>query len=292
MMWFKLTNLQFNEPLSALEFLTIFSLGKHKQKEVFSKQWMKINDQVASFDSVVHTRDKIEIYFDEHNETKPGIHNPNIIYSDDFVLVVNKDAKKIIYDLDNQENETVDMQVSHYFKNLGRDAKVRHLHRLDTDTTGVLLYAMNPLAHSYFSEIWQSKVQKEYIAIVEGSLKKKQGTISLNIGADRHRNNHYVTTKSGKAAITHYQVLKEGNGVSLVKIQLETGRTHQIRVHFLAIGHPLVGDQLYESNIPENRILLHSSKITYIDPITGKQIEIQSDIPVDMKAFLKKRGLI
>ncbi|MGD9909007.1 MAG: RluA family pseudouridine synthase [Candidatus Izemoplasmatales bacterium] len=291
-MWFKLSKLQLNQPITASSFLTNFSLGKHKQKEIFSSQHMKINNQVASFDTIISSQDNIEIYFDEHNETKPGLHAPQIIYSDDFVLAVNKDAKKIIYDLDNPNNETVDMQVSRYFMNQDRDALVRHLHRLDTDTTGVLLYAMNPLAHSYFSAIWQDQVQKEYIAIVEGSLKNKQGKISLNIGANRHRNNHYVTTKSGKPAITHYQVLKEGNGVSLVKIKLETGRTHQIRVHFLAIGHPLVGDQLYESNIQEKRVLLHSSTITYPDPITGKQIEIHSDIPEDMKAFLRKRGLI
>lgn len=291
-MWHKLKNLHFNEPISASLFLTNFLLGKNKQKEIFTKNWMKINGEVATIDTVFTSKDTIEIFFDEHNDTEPGKTLPSIIREDDFVLAVNKDPKKIIYDLNNTGNETVDMQVSRYFKNKEIDAKVRHLHRLDTDTTGVLLYAMNPLAHSYFSEIWQDKVQKEYIAIVEGSLKKKQGTISLNIGADRHRNNHYVTTKSGKEAVTHYQVIKEGNGISLVKIQLETGRTHQIRVHFLAIGHPLVGDQLYESNIQAERVLLHSSKITYPDPVRKKTVEIQSDIPEDMQAFLKKRGLL
>jgi len=282
---------QLNQSLSASDFLSRFFYSSKKRNDLFQKKLILRNEEGVLPSTILNASDSIFVDFQEENTILPGSSIPIILYEDDFFLAIKKKPGQIVYDLDHPNVETCDKEVSRYYREIGYKNQVRHLHRLDKDTSGILLYAKNPLSHAYLSESWISSVSKEYLCIIEGKLPKKKDTISLPIGKNRHKNNEYIVSPTGKEAITNVEVLREGEGVSLVKIQLETGRTHQIRVHLSHLGHPLVGDATYKSNLPANRVMLHASKITFTHPLSQKTVTISSSMNEDMKSFLKKRGI-
>ena len=184
-------------------------------------------------------------------------------------------------------NNSLSNGIKYYFESIGLNRKIRPVNRLDRDTTGIVIFAKNEYIQECLIKQMENKnFYKEYIAVLEGLLNEPKGTIAAPISRKAGSIIERCINENGAKAISHYEVIdvNEKNNLSLVKFVLETGRTHQIRLHSKYIGHPIIGDTLYNH---ESRLIsrqaLHCHKISFIHPVTKKQIELISPITKDMK---------
>lgn len=209
----------------------------------------------------------------------------DIIYEDEHILAVNKPANMPIHPSVNNHENTLANAVSWYFKEQGIPFVFRCVNRLDRDTTGLVLLAKHALSGCILSEMVKKRILKrEYIAACEGTI-TESGTIRLPIGRlPGSAIMRCVDANHGDTAITHYSPLAWENHMTLVRITLETGRTHQIRIHMAAIGHPLPGDYLYNPDYEKiKRQPLHSRALHFPHPITGNMLHLEAPVPEDMK---------
>lgn len=244
---------------------------------------------------------QVDLEVVESDEIVPQPGQLDILYEDDAFLAVNKPADLVVHPCSYHPDNTLANYVKYYLNN---SKKIRPINRIDRNTTGIVLFAKNEYIQESFKNL-QVKPQKDYIAIVYGTFDKKNGTISLPIA--RKPNSlieREVNFESGKEAVTKYEVLAEKNienvgYISIVKLSLETGRTHQIRVHMSYLGHNLLGDDLYGSGEKDtimrefyedfsmNRQALHAYRLCFEHPITRKNIEIIAPLPNDMRKIVK-----
>lgn len=249
---------------------------------------IKLDGKKIKLNKSLYKDDVITVDFldeeDDYTKVKMDI---DIIYEDDDLLIINKKPFIVVHPTKRHQDDTIANGISYYFFENQLKRKVRFVNRLDMNTTGVLMIAKNPYAHNLISqEMRKNKVKKIYLAVLEGVLSIKEGTIDQNIGRIGDNIKREVH-ESGKSCITHYKVLQENNELSLVEISLETGRTHQIRVHFDFLGTPVLGDNLYgKSSIQINRQALHCLSIEITHPRTKKQIKFKAELPDDMKSLL------
>ena len=202
-----------------------------------------------------------------------------VCYEDKDVLVLNKPAFLPVHESLNHRGDTLSNFVSYY---LDEDTAFRAVFRLDRDTSGLILIAKHELAASKLA----GRIKKDYYAVVQGEI-KEGGTINLPIARCGESIIKRGVFENGEKAITHYEPISVKNSDTLLKINLETGRTHQIRVHFSHIGHPLLGDELYGGSCELiNRQALHCKTIYFTHPITDKEIRIESDFPADIKKLI------
>lgn len=273
------------------DFLSSFYLSNDKIKYLLNNQCCFVNG-VISKDVILKTGDElcIDTGFYDVNEVLPVDTKIDILYEDEYLLIVNKLPKCIIYPDDKNTDNTMANYISNYYLKNDLDYKVRHVHRLDYDTTGILVYAKDIITHAALSKMIElGTFVRKYLAITEGKFDKKIGQVKASIGKHRHQNNTMIVSKTGKTAITNYEVVDYQNNKSLVLLKLETGRTHQIRVHMSYIGHPLIGDSKYGSIINDERVLLHSYIVDFIHPMTNKKMHITSDMPNDFKKHLANK---
>ena len=274
--------------ISLKEYLNSYFISKSKIYTLFLEKRIFINRNLAKENSNLKKDDILEI--NENQEIDYAIDDIpiDIAYEDDYLLIINKPKGIIIHDDDKNKHNTLSNRVANYYAKNNLNINVRFAHRLDFDTTGLIIYAKDSLSFSYLNHyIENHELKRYYLALVEGNFNNTKGKIIKNIGRDRHNNNKYLISKSGKEAITNYEVIKQYEGYSLVKLLLETGRTHQIRVHMAYIGHPLLGDELYgKKSKLINRCALHSYKLDFIHPVTRKNIVIEASIPEDMEGVL------
>lgn len=212
----------------------------------------------------------------------------DIIYEDDWFLVVNKQPGIAVHPSSLHYSDSLSNGIKFYFDKIGLKKKIRVVNRLDYNTSGIVVFAKCEYIHEQFSkQMMQHIFQKEYLCIINGFLDNSCGIIDLPIGRKQGSIIERCIDKNGQKSITHYEVLKTFSDYSLVKCILETGRTHQIRVHFSAIGHPLLGDTLYgTASDLINRQALHSNKIDLIHPITKEHLSFESLLPNDMKKLV------
>lgn len=219
-----------------------------------------------------------------------------IVYEDNYLAVVNKPRGMVVHPAPGNYNGTMVNALLYKLDSLSSiNGVIRPgiVHRIDKDTTGLLVVAKDDYTHQHLSNnIKEHKTERIYIALVHGNVKNNKGTIDLPIGRDeRDRKKMAVSQKNSKEAITHFEVITRFNKYSLLKLQLETGRTHQIRVHLAHIGFPVVGDDLYGRKNNEFDIhgqLLHAKKLAFIHPKYEKLMEFEVDLPEDFKKILKK----
>jgi 23S rRNA pseudouridine1911/1915/1917 synthase len=210
-----------------------------------------------------------------------------VLYEDDFCLVVNKPAFVPVHPPREGEGGSLANLVAGYYEATGQRVRVRHIHRLDAETTGAVLYAKNEWAQLSLDEQMRSKtVRRQYAAIVRGVPEPESGTIDAPIGRDRHHGGRRRVSPSGKRAVTHYETAEKWETVpaSLVRLRLDTGRTHQIRVHLQHIGHPLIGDLLYggDSHPLIDRQALHGERLEFLHPFDREPVSVTAPWPSDM----------
>lgn len=246
---------------------------------------IKINGENARTVDILHSGDKVTLTIKEDESASIPIDYPlDIVYEDEDVLVINKPAMLPMHESHNHQGDTLANAVSGYLQKKGKSLSFRAVGRLDKGTSGLVICALNSHAAARLS----GNFEKTYFAIATGRY-EKDGTIDKPI----YRPDPMKTCRSaddrGDRAVTHYRVLESGETYSLLKISLETGRTHQIRVHFAYLATPLYGDRMYGKEHPLlERQALHCGYVRFTHPVTGKIIELEAELPEDMKNLLRE----
>lgn len=241
----------------------------------------------------LHEGDHLSIVISETecSEKVPPTAIPlNIVYEDEDIIVINKPAGMPIHPSLNNYTNSMANALAYYYEQQEKPFIFRCCNRLDKDTSGLTVVAKHLISGNILSSmVKERKFHRQYLAIVRGSVTPSSGTINAPLGRKEGTIiERTVEWEHGETAITHYQVIEEKNGHSLVSLKLETGRTHQIRIHMKHLGFPLIGDYLYNPDMEYmTRQALHSHKIAFSHPITGEAMEFVTPLPEDMKRVLE-----
>ena len=240
----------------------------------------------------------IEVPEVETTEIKPENIKIDVVYEDSDIAVINKQAGLVVHPAHGHYSGTLVNAILYHIKDLsGINGEIRPgiVHRLDKDTSGLIVIAKNDKVHAALTEMFQEKkIRKTYLAILKGKLNKSEGKIVTQIGRDKNDRKKMTViddAAKGKNAITNYRVISQNNLFTLVKVNIETGRTHQIRVHMRHLGYPILGDSVYGRKDNEKRQMLHAYKLEFLHPVTGRQMEFTGEIPEDFQKALKKSDL-
>lgn len=254
---------------------------------------IKVNGVPVKMNHVVSEGDEIEIKLskEESQDFEPEKMDLNIVYEDEDILVLNKEPFMVVHPTKSHLTGTLANGILYYSKETGQNFIVRLVSRLDMNTSGLIIIGKNQYAHMTLSnEMKTNRFQKRYIAIVHGNLKEKQGTINAPIYRPEVDSIKRVVDERGQESITHYKVIESYPNADLVECLLETGRTHQIRVHLNSLGHPIFGDSLYGTEDSEyiSRQALHAYGLDFFSPKTKKELSLRADLPYDMKELIEK----
>jgi len=257
-------------------------------------QRIRVNGNAQRTNYVLSKGDIIELYVDI-DRIKKGIEPENlnleIIFEDESLLVINKRTGMVVHPVSNHQSGTVSNGVAHLLLERGLPAVVRPLGRLDRDTTGVIMFAKNSyIQESLIRQMKFDGFEKHYLAIIHGNFPQKKDTICLPIARKPGSIMHREVNVDGQAATTHLELIDSNKNASILKVKIETGRTHQIRVHLNHLGFPIIGDDLYNphsiNDFGIKRQALHSQHLEIIHPITGKNINFDAPCPEDMKKLI------
>lgn len=279
-------SIQIEKEINLLDWFKKMRVAKNKYNYLIDNNLCYCNDQVLTRMSILESGSYL--YIDLSNYTdrivKKCKYNFDVLYEDNYLLIIDKPLGYPIYDDGNRLSIT-DM-VNSYLLDKGENAMAYPAHRLDVETTGCLVFCKDMITLAFVSSLFEEKkVKKEYMAVVEGK-PDASDVIDAPIGSNRHLNNTMVVSKTGKPAHTEYEVVHFSKNVSLVKVLIKTGRTHQIRVHMAYINHPIVGDLKYGSRIKANRLMLHCSKVTFTYPSSNKSITVSCNISQEMNKLV------
>ena len=270
-----------------LDSLSNFKLDLSKKtiKNYIKNGMVKVNNIVITNSSILlKNGDNVEISY-----TKKIIpdNNLDILYEDDYLIAINKPCGLLSISNDKEKEITAYRMVSNYIKKNNKNKYIFVVHRLDQDTSGVLLFCKNQLIRDKMQNNWNTIVKKRgYIAIVDGIM-KESGTIHTFLLENRNQFVYSSKNNKGKEAITHYSVIKNNNKYSLLQVFIDTGRRNQIRVHLSEKGYPIAGDKKYKCiTNPIKRLCLHANILEFIHPVTKKLIHIEADIPKEFKKII------
>ncbi|BCJ85391.1 RluA family pseudouridine synthase [Effusibacillus dendaii] len=260
-------------------------------RKIVQEQGVRVNGLPVFLTSRLRSGDLLELFHEpERSEfIRPETMPLDIVYEDADLLVLNKPAGQVVHPTKGHYEGTLANGVVDYWQRKGETARFRPLHRLDKDTTGLLLITKNQYAHHKLSQqLLAKKVRREYFAIVHGNLREEELTIRAPIRRLEGHPTARTVASDGQTAVTHVSVFERLAEGTVVRLRLETGRTHQIRVHMSHIGHPLYGDPLYGIGEPDgiNRQALHAVKLCCTHPRIGTHLEWQAELPADMKMLL------
>lgn len=283
---YKVSSLKYDNVLQVLK--NEFNMSDRFILKLKTAKKILLNSEPVYVSKKLSENDLLEILIDfvEDNSNIVATDIPlDILYEDDWLLIINKPPKIAIHPSCLHYDNTLSNGVKAYFDKIGLAKKIRPINRLDKDTSGIVLFAKcEYIQECLVKQMKENIFKKEYIAILQGNLAQKSGTINAPISRKPNSIIERCVSENGDSAITHYFVIENKIDMSKVQFVLETGRTHQIRVHCKYIGNPIVGDTLYGS--PSNLIdrqALHSYRVSFIHPITKEKLVIEAPIPNDMK---------
>jgi 23S rRNA pseudouridine1911/1915/1917 synthase len=232
---------------------------------------------------------------EKESEIKAVEMDLDVVYEDQDIIVINKNADRVVHPAPGHHNDTIVNALLAHVDNLSAINGVKRpgiVHRLDKDTSGLLIAAKNDKAHKKLAEQFKNRtVDKYYYALIEGNLAYEKGKIDAPIGRDpNNRKKMAVRKRRSKNAVSRFKIIEEFKAYTLVEVKIETGRTHQIRVHFSYLGHPVVGDKKYGSKntLKAKRQLLHARKLAVKHPSTGEKIVFEAELKEDFKEILNK----
>ncbi|MGE6630784.1 RluA family pseudouridine synthase [Bacillus sp. NPDC077027] len=252
------------------------------------QQKIRLNHKHAHHASKVSAGDMItiDVFESETSDVTPEYGELDILFEDEHLLIVQKPSGRPTHPNEKGQTGTLANLVAFHYQANGEEKRVRHIHRLDQDTSGTVVFAKHRLAHAILDRMLAEKdIKRIYVALVDGVIRQKKGTIQAAIGRDKHHAVRHRVSPTGQKAITHFRVLAKSKryDTTMVELQLETGRTHQIRVHLSSIGHPLIGDILYGGSSKWlDRCALHSKQVAFKHPFTGEQLVIEAPLPQDL----------
>lgn len=252
-----------------------------------------LNDSPGRTSDIVHAGDKVSavIEYDEEINYQPEEAEISVLYEDPYFLAVDKKAGIPVHPSAGHTSGTLAQMVLAHFIKQGLHIKARPINRLDRDTSGIVLFAKNAhIQERMIDQMKNNRVMKKYLGIVHGIYDPLEGTIDLPILRKENSTIERIVDPRGAPSVTRYKTLSIQNDLSLVQFMLETGRTHQIRVHTRAMGHPIVGDWLY-SDIKTDLIgrqALHSATLAFDHPVTSERIVINAPFPEDMRRVLTR----
>lgn len=276
-----------------------FDISRAMVQKMLESGKILVNGKIpkASYKLVANDIVEIEdIELKEVNITPDDTIPLNIVYEDNDILVVNKQKGLVVHPGNGNPDGTLVNAIMARCKDslsgIGGEIRPGIVHRIDKDTSGLLIIAKNDKAHINISEqIKQHEVKKTYIALVRGVVKENNASIDMPIERSKNDRVKMAVSKTGKNAVTHFKVLERYNGYTLLEVNIETGRTHQIRVHLSQIGYPLVGDNVYSNGKNPFGVegqMLHSKRLEFKHPITGKNMILEAKLPDYFEAVLKK----
>jgi 23S rRNA pseudouridine1911/1915/1917 synthase len=275
---------------------TIEELSRTHIQKLIDSNNILVNNASTKNNYKLRLNDKIEVKIplDKPYEIKPVDLNLDIVYEDEYVCVVNKPKNLVVHPAAGNYDNTLVHGLLHQIKDLSGIGGVLRpgiVHRIDKDTTGLLMVAKNDLAHESLStQLMNKTVVRKYVALVYGVIEHEQGRINAPINRSDVDRQKMAVMENGKHAVTNFRVIKRFKKFTLIECILETGRTHQIRVHLSYIGHPVVGDELYGPRkvIGDCGQFLHAKIIGFNHPKTNEYLEFDSEIPQYMLDFMKE----
>lgn len=276
----------------------IKDLSRMNAKRLIEDGNVKVNSKNSKVSYKVQNGDIIEIHIPEAKQLdlKAQEIPIEVVYEDSDIIVVNKPKGLVVHPANGNWDGTLVNAVMAICKDslsgIGGEVRPGIVHRLDKDTSGLLIIAKNDKAHINMSnEIKNREVKKVYIALVRGIVAENEATINMPIGRSNKDRKKMAVVKNGKEAITHFKVIKRFDKYTLLEVKIDTGRTHQIRVHLSEIGYPVVGDEIYSNGKNEFGVhgqLLHAKSLDFKHPITGKDMHLEAELPEEFKNILKK----
>lgn len=268
-----------------------FHISKRLTIKLKENNCIRVNNSICYMDFPLKNGDiiTVTIDFNEESENIVATNIPiNILYEDDYYLVINKTPHIPVHPSASHYSDSLSNGIKYYFEKNNIHRKIRPVNRLDKDTSGIVIFAKNEyIQECLIKQMLNKEFKKTYIGILEGNMSSIFGTINAPIARKENSIIERCVDNSGEKAITHYTLLKNLDNFCIVEFQLETGRTHQIRVHSAYIKHPIIGDTLY-GNISTliNRQALHAYKVKFTHPINHKEVEYVADIPEDMRKIV------
>lgn len=279
--WYE-TTIQTTKEISLQDYLReVVKVPKKLLHQMRMDKSITVNGKNILYTDIVKTNDKLQLRLfndvDYGYEATPM--DVEIIYEDEHLLVANKKAGINTHPNDEKNQSTLCNAIAYHLQLNGEQRKINHIHRLDKDTSGLILFSKHGLAGALLDEMLTNReIKRTYLCLVEGRLRQKKGTINAPIAQDRHTAGKRRVDEKGQKAITHFKVVEyfKKEDMTLVECTLETGRTHQIRVHLAHLGHPIVGDTLYGGHATVKRQALHAYRLQFVHPFTKEEIDLVS----------------
>ena len=274
-------------------------ISRSMVQKLIEQNDIKVNGKKTKHSYKLKLNDEIEIIIPEAKEIDLKAQDIplDVIYEDNDIIVINKTKGMVVHPANGNPDGTLANAVMNLCKDslsgIGGEIRPGIVHRLDKDTSGAIIVAKNDKAHIALSEqLKNHEIKKTYLALVRGIIKENEATINMPIARSKKDRKKMDVDKDGKEAITHFKVLERyKNKYTLLQINLETGRTHQIRVHLSHIGYPIIGDEVYSNGKNEWNVsgqCLHAWKLEFKHPITGKKISLEAEIPEYLKNIIKE----